>query len=302
MTGGGAGFDQIDYSPGGRELDVEIFHFSDLRRRVPSEEILALYRYSFHTLILVTEGEVTQVVDFQPVACRAGSLIVLRPGQLHSFGDDASWDGWMVLFRAEFLPSETQTISDLLPVLGLDRLPDHLSLAAPDLRAVNEAIARMQEDAVGEASIKDIHALLRHQLCALLLRLVILQDRRTDTDGEHRPSVQRYARFRKLVEQNYSQWHQVSAYAHALSCTEKSLTRASLETTGQGAKSVITDRIVLEAKRVLVHTDRPVYLVAQDLGFAEATNFTKFFKRETGLSPNEYRESANKDLNAVRNP
>lgn len=290
MTKSPTKLDQLNYRPSGRELDVEIFHFSDLRRRVSSEQILALYHYSFHTLICVTEGAVTQVVDFQPVHCAAGSLLVLRPGQVHTFGSIEGWDGWMVLFRAEFLPSETQTTADLLPVLSLDRLPDHLSLSAADFAAVNEAIARMQEDATGVALPKDLHALLRYELCALLLRLSILQDRHMDISTARSPGVQRYARFRRLVEQNYAGWHQVSAYATALGCTEKSLTRAALEATGQSAKSVIMARIALEAKRLLVHTDRPIYLIAEGLGFEEATNFGKFFKRETGFTPIGFRQ------------
>jgi AraC-like DNA-binding protein len=282
--------DQLNYRPSGRELDVEIFHFSDLRRRVSSAQILALYHYSFHTLICVTEGTVTQVVDFQPVNCAAGSLLVLRPGQVHSFGSDEGWDGWMVLFRAEFLPSETQTTADLLPVLGLDRLPDHHSLSAADFDAVSEAIARMQQDAASAALPKDLHALLRYELCALLLRLAILQDQHMGTDITRSPGMQRYARFRRLVEQNYAGWHQVSAYAAALGCTDKSLTRAALEATGHSAKSIITARIALEAKRLLVHTDRPIYLIAEGLGFEEATNFAKFFKREADLTPIAFRQ------------
>lgn len=282
--------DQLNYRPSGRELDVEIFHFSDLRRRVSVEQILALYHYSFHTLICVTEGTVTQMVDFQQVPCAAGSLLVLRPGQVHSFGSDEGWDGWMVLFRAEFLPSETQTNADLLPVLGLDRLPDHLSLSKADFAAVNEVIARMQQDAASAARPKDLHALLRYELCALLLRLAILQDQHMGAEVTRSPGLQRYARFRRLVEQNYAGWHQVSDYAAALGCTEKSLTRAALEATGQSAKNVIAARIALEAKRLLVHTDRPIYLIAEGLGFEEATNFAKFFKREADLTPIAFRQ------------
>ena len=281
--------DQLEYRPHGRELDVEVFLFSELRRRVARAEILALYHYSFHTLICVTEGDVTQLVDFQPVVCSAGSLLVLRPGQVHSFGSDEGWDGWMVLFRGEFLPSETQTTADLLPALGLDRLPDHLALSAADFHAVSEVITRMQLDATIESVPKDVHALLRYQLCALLMRLTILQDRQVGAPDARTPGVQRFARFRKLVEQNYAGWHQVSAYAAALACTEKSLTRAALEATGQSAKSVIATRIALEAKRLLVHTDRPIYLIAEGLGFEEATNFAKFFRREAGCTPIAFR-------------
>lgn len=282
--------DQLEYRPQGRELDVEVFLFSELRRRVARAEILALYHYSFHTLICVTEGEVTQLVDFQPVTCSAGSLLVLRPGQVHSFGSDEGWDGWMVLFRAEFLPSETQTTADLLPALGLDRLPDHLSLSTGDFQAVSEVITRMRVDAASDASPQDVHALLRYQLCSLLLRLTVLQDQHVGTVVARTPGVQRFAKFRRLVEQNYAGWHQVSAYAAALGCTEKSLTRAALEATGQSAKSVIMARIALEAKRLLVHTDRPIYLIAEGLGFEEASNFAKFFKRETGFPPLGFRQ------------
>ncbi len=196
----------------------------------------------------------------------------------------------MVLFRAEFLPSETQTTADLLPALGLDRLPDHLSLSTGDFQAIGEVITRMRVDAAIDALPKDVHALLRYQLCALLMRLAILQDRHVGAPDARSLGVQRFAKFRRLVEQNYAGWHQVSAYAAALGCTEKSLTRAALEATGQSAKSVITARIALEAKRLLVHTDRPIYLIAEGLGFEEATNFGKFFKREAGLAPLQFRQ------------
>lgn len=285
-----AKLDQLEYRPQGRALDVEVFLFSELRRRVTRAKILSVYHYSFHTLVFVTEGEVTQMVDFQPVTCSAGSLLVLRPGQVHSFGSDEGWDGWMVLFRAEFLPSQTQTTDDLLPIVGLDRLPDHLSLSIEDFQVVSEAIVRMGVDAASHAASRDVHALLRYQLSALLLRLSILQKQHEERAPTRTAGMQRFAKFRKLVEQNYARWHQVSVYAAALGYTEKSLTRAALEVAGQSAKSVITSRIALEAKRLLVHTDQPVYLVAAGLGFAEATNFGKFFRRETGFTPFAFRK------------
>ena len=81
----------------------------------------------------------------------------------------------------------------------------------------------------------------------------------------------------------------MGSYADMLGCTEKSLTRAAREASGLNAKAVIAARIVLEEKRLLTHTDRPIYLIAEGLGFAEATNFAKFFRRETGLTPVKFR-------------
>lgn len=280
----------FSYRPHGHALDIEIFQVSDLRQRTSAAEIRAPHRYTFHLLVCVTQGEVTQWVDFLPVDCAPGSLLVLRPGQVHRLGDSQEWDGWMVLFRSEFLPSEAQTTDDLLPALGLDRLPEHMVLARSDFDATHEAIARMRQDATRAAPPKDIHALLRYQLRALILRLSILHEQKTGAEAARSQGLQRFVRFRRLVEQNYAGWHQVSSYADALGCTEKSLTRAAQEASGQNAKSIIVARITLEAKRLLAHTDRPIYQIAEALGFAEATNFAKFFKQETGVTPAGFRE------------
>jgi AraC-like DNA-binding protein len=277
------------YQPQGRELDIEVFRVSDLRQRTSASEIRAPHRYDFYMLVCVTRGHTTQSVDFQPVPCSPGSLLVLRPGQVHGLGDGQDWDGWLVLFRSEFLPSGAQTIADLRPVLGLDQLPEHVLLAPADFLATDETIARMCQDATRTAPPQDIHALLHHQLSAVVLRLCIVDDHRMAAEAPRSQGLQRFVRFRKLVEHNFMRWHQVANYADALGCTEKSLTRAAQEASGQNAKVIIAARITLEAKRLLAHTDRPIYLIAEGLGFAEATNFAKFFRRETGLTPMGFR-------------
>lgn len=280
---------RLGYRPYGSPLDIEIFPFDALRRRASGPRIGAIHRYDFHMLVCVTEGAVRQVIDFEPAECAAGSLLVLRPGQVHSFGTEAGWEGWLVLFRAEFLPSASESVSELLPTLGLDRLPDQMLLPSEDLEAATEAMRRMHRDASGDVPPKELNALLRYELCALLLRLTVLHDRRQGTEAAGRRGLQRFAEFRRLLEQNHARWHQVAQYADALGCTEKSLTRAAQEASGRTAKAVITQRIALEAKRLLSHTDRPVYLVAEGLGFDEATNFAKFFRREAGETPLQFR-------------
>lgn len=102
-------------------------------------------------------------------------------------------------------------------------------------------------------------------------------------------ALQRFERFRQTVEQRFATWHQVADYAHQLGCTEKTLTRAAMAAVGMSAKVFIASRINLEAKRLLAHTDLPVALIADKLGFDEATNFSKFFKRDTGCTPAEFR-------------
>ena len=93
------------------------------------------------------------------------------------------------------------------------------------------------------------------------------------------------------MEKHFAKWHQVADYAQQLGCLEKSLTRAAMAAVGMSAKAFISSRINLEAKRLLVHTGLPVAVIAENLGFDEATNFIKFFKREVGFTPAEFRRA-----------
>ena len=114
----------LSYQPEGLyPLDLEIFRVSDLRQRVGGEALASTYRYAFPTLIFVTQGTCLHLVDFEHVRCGPGSVLVLRPGKAHSFGDTQDWDGWMVLFRPEFLWAAAPAAQAQAPIDGLDGLP-----------------------------------------------------------------------------------------------------------------------------------------------------------------------------------
>ena len=101
--------------------------------------------------------------------------------------------------------------------------------------------------------------------------------------------MRRFKQFRQLVEERLGQWHRVGDYAARMGCTEKSLGRAVAAAAGTTAKAFIAARITLEAKRLLAHTSLSVAAIADKLGFDEPTNFGKFFRREAGCTPVEFR-------------
>lgn len=291
-SGGIAGNDDIQYlgyhPQAPYQLDLEIFTVCDLRRR-GKEAVRTTHRYEFHTLVCVTQGECTQMVDFKSISCSPGSVLVLRPGQAHNYGRDDDWDGWNVLFRPEFVLPVATAPRDLKPAVDLDRLPEHIVLSGNELQTVTDSIQQIRKDTLIDAPLDDLNAMLRHQLYALLARLNILQGRQRANDPVISPALQRFKHFQQLVEGRFAQWHQVTDYAGQLGYTVKSLARAVEAAVGMTGKSFIAARINLEAKRLLVHTDLSVAAIAHKLGFEEATNFSKFFKRETGCAPVEFR-------------
>lgn len=272
--------------------DLEVFRISELRRRSDRAAVRRTYRYECHMLVCVTHGQCVQLVDFTPVSCRAGAFLALRPGQAHNFGRDERWDGWIVLFRPEFLLPSLLPSRELEIAFNFARLPQFVNLRGGDLQRATSSIERMRGDACLDAPQEDVHALLRYQLYALMTWLVVIDDRRRVDEIPPTRALLRFARFQSLVEQRYAEWSQVDVYAKRLGCTERSLTRASTEAVGVSAKAYISARIHLEAKRLLAHTDLPVGVIAERLSFDETTHFSKFFRREAGCTPTEFRRRA----------
>jgi hypothetical protein len=181
-------------------------------------------------LLYVTRGECTQLIDFKSAKCKPGSMLVLRPGQAHRFGVEQDWDGWIVLFRPEFIPtpqpgphSADSKLEGLAP-----GFPDYLALHEHEQRIVTDAIAQMKEDSHIAAPAAAVNALLRHQLYALLLRLSIAHGGRDSELDVTSNSAERFRAFQQLVESNFAKWHQVAQYTSRLGCSGKTLTRAAV--------------------------------------------------------------------------
>ncbi len=240
-------------------------------------------------LICVTHGQCTQLIDFKPVSCQPGALLIVRPGQAHNFGQDKNWNGWIVLFRPEFLLPTLSLPGNIKLSFDFEKLSEFLSLNADELCRASDSICRMHEDSLTGTS-ENIQILLRYQLYALVTWLGVIHDQQNVQDALYSRSLLRFTRFQKTVEQHFTEWRQVSDYARDLGCTEKSLTRATSAIAGVSAKMFISERINLEAKRLLAHTCLPVGVIAIKLGFEEATHFSKFFRRETGFTPSVFRQ------------
>jgi AraC-like DNA-binding protein len=122
-----------------------------------------------------------------------------------------------------------------------------------------------------------------------LIRLHLVHAGATQFERLEAVVLKRFRRYRIAVEREYRRWHSVAQYAKHLGCSQKSLSRATIEVAEMSAKSMLTQRIVLEAKRLLAHSALPVAAISDELGIDEATNFVKFFRRETGMTPGAFR-------------
>jgi len=135
--------------------------------------------------------------------------------------------------------------------------------------------------------------LRRHLLSVLLLWLERWNDAGDREEAASESSAIRLQhRFARLLETDFTEHHDAAHYADALAVPQTALSRALTQMTGRGTKELITDRVMLEAARLLRFTDLTVQEVARRVGFDDPLYFSRAFKRRYGEAPMAYRALA----------
>jgi AraC-like DNA-binding protein len=201
-------------------------------------------------------------------------LLRIRPGQVQALNTRSDFDASLVLSRV------TESAAD--PWFPGDQPYRDLSLESMALaESLIEGLRHLQV----AFSASEAESRLMVALFGALAALFDATGR--DGTATHLPDV--YVAFRRAVEADLAWSHDVSHHARRLGYSARTVSRACQAATGQSAKRVLDDRIVLEAKRLLVHTDLPAAAISAELGFSEPTNFTKFFARNVGRLPSQFR-------------
>ncbi len=281
--------------PPGYDLAVEVLSIAELRRRGSPEHFRRSQRPTFYLLLAVTRGRTRHRLDFTALPARPGTWLLVRPGQVQRFDFRRPWDGLLVVFRPELLPPSGGAAGagwrDIAARVA--RLRSPVALSPADHRLCCAAVRRIARDARRAESTDDRNVLMLHELCALLLRIELAARRvvpppRADSAARHASELA------DLVERELGGRRQVGWYARRLGVSARTLNRATERVAGRTVKQLVDERIVLEAKRLLVHTSLAVDAVAERLGFDDPSNFVKYFRRLAGTTPSALRNRERK--------
>ncbi len=266
----------------GQEFPIEVVLLSELRARRMDIDITAPTRHNFYVLVFVTRGEGAHWVDFTRHALRAGDVLQVRPDQVHAFDGASRHEALLLVFRPEMIP-EPQVM----------RLAVHLSQpvhleprAFAFLVEVLELILRM-EQLPERLRLASMASGLLQAVIAGLDDLYSLPGDSPPTPARQR-ALELMHRFEQILHQRGGR-RSLAEYAGQLHATTRTVARACHLVRGVSPKKLIDRCLVLEAKRKLILGDHAVEEIAFDLGFSEATNFVKFFKRVAGQTPEAFR-------------
>ena len=268
----------------GRASPIEVARVSELRLRKLDHSIYQPARLDFHLIQFVVAGGGRHWSDFESVELRAGDLLHIRPRQVHAFDRGSDHEALMIFFTPNALAQAH------LPA-PVRWEPNTVLRPAADDFAVLISMLEAQAALDRRAVALDSGAVAPHLLAAILegLANVARSQRAGGSVAEVRAEEMVHA-LERLLDQHHASSRSAAWYAKELHVTERSLGRACQRVRGLSPKRLIDLRVILEAKRWLSTSSKTVEAVGLGLGFSEATNFVKFFRRMVGETPEAFRQ------------
>jgi AraC family transcriptional activator of pobA len=246
------------------------------------------HRHDYHELVWVRSGSGRHRLDGEPVPVRPQTITLIGRGQVHVFERAEAIRGAVVRFGEEVVAGASQRAAPGWLLAGRGGR----TVAVPDgaedrLEGVIAALA----DEVAQPPDARSAELQRHLVSVLLLWIERWYDAaRTERREADDDDVQLHRRFSRVVEADFARHHDAGHYADALRVPAAALSRALTNVTGRSTKELVTDRVMLEAARLLRYTDLTVGEVAHAAGFADPLYFSRAFKRQLGEAPMAYRD------------
>lgn len=239
-----------------------------------------IHRADFYHLIWVKEGHLSLIVDFQSVKLKSNEAYLIAPRQVCHFCLEACPEAYSLLFVSEFLgelPSDAQLLHQILSA----SLLRHQAIPLGDL-PTESLIWHIIHELNNQ---NDAYQLI---IARSTLRILLAKVARELPHVANSSSDLAW-RFINEVEIHYQHLTNVTDYLPLLMTQDKPLAQATRLTIGMTPKKYIDQRRLLEIKRLLVYSQLSIKEIAFALGFDEPTNFNKFFRKHTSISPNEFR-------------
>jgi AraC family transcriptional regulator, transcriptional activator of pobA len=247
------------------------------------------HRHDFYQIFWLIRGERLFSIDFDRFPVRAPSLVFVPPGAVHTFGTLESTSGYMLSFQQDFLEAQGHTIDLFQDCPAFD--PAHFLAVLQVTPPAETRVTHCMEQIFAEFSAKQQGY---QTATAALLRLLFVEICRARANHIVPSSFQKYssltARFLRKLHSRPYQIASASEISRFLGVSRSWLNQLVRKETGRNLTEHLQSRLMLESKRLLAHSDLNISEIAYQLGFEDASYFTRLFRQIVQVRPSEFRE------------
>jgi AraC-like DNA-binding protein/quercetin dioxygenase-like cupin family protein len=252
------------------------------------------HRHDHYEVIFISTGKGNCYIDFQLTPIHPPCLHLVAPWQIHHWAPDCTVEGFVLSFYDEFLSTGDADMEHLyhLDLFNRTERKDWLELS----KNQNETVDKLFQSILDETSLgeKCQSSILKAYLHILMENIHRWSPLPTTSSRSMHPSGNLVHRFYHLVTQQALECREVRVYAKKLNVSHTYLSDLVKATTNKTPGELIRNYVVMEAKRLLMYTECSIKEICYRLQFEDPSYFGRFFRRETGISPGQYRTQTRK--------
>ena len=254
----------------------------DFVSRIETETIVP-HLHDFEELIIITEGGLEHFVDFTVEEVNAPAVCYISMGKTHKLLPKSDLRGWVINYKNEFVPeSNLHFYSNFLTSASIPMqegacLNRYTSLC----EIINAEYVLEQPDLTT----------IRHLLQALISMIEAERKRNIPVDNASKATqITTFNSFLKILEDNFRRDEGVSFYANKMNMTERNLNIICRNNFQKSVSEIIETRKLIEAKQLLLHSEKTISEIGFDIGYNEKSYFTRVFHNKLGITPSRFRE------------
>lgn len=246
------------------------------------EEVAQSHRDGGYSFIIQEKGTTHIEIDFRKHEIKAPAVIYIHPGQVHRVIDfENATISSCIITPENIQPEYLKLLEELAPANALPLSSETLSIITASAALCIRLFEQKQEK---------LYAAILKEGCNTLIALVVSQYLAGTTPMEQRSRAEEITKaFKLALEQHFTTIKSPMAYAGSLNISTPYLNECVRTTTGHPVSHHIQQRVILEAKRLLYHSNKSVKEIAAELGYDDYSYFTRLFVKLAGITPAAFR-------------
>jgi len=245
------------------------------------------HRHDEEELIIITNGNLEHFIDFQLEEVAAPAVCYVPQGKLHKLMPRIGMEGWVITYKNEFIPDSELSFyskfatSSAIPLTGgtcMNRFSTLCELIHGEFSHSNRNMTT-----------------INHLLKALIT--MILTERKTNLPNEvslKSNQQNTFQTFLRILEENFRRPEGVQFYADKLNMSTRNLNLICKNNFDKSVSEIIETRKLIEAKQLLINSDKTVSEIGYELGYNEKSYFTRVFHQKMGVTPTDFRDKTTK--------
>ncbi len=288
-------FKEIKFDKSTSGFQFDIANFEDILKLTPTDHNqYEFHKISFYAVLIITENSGAYNLNFKDYQYKKGTLFTIRKDNIHKFYESKG-KGILLVFTENFIVNYSNQLETAKTFLLFNEM-----LASPKLQLnkgeFDEIITLIDLIKKEYFEVKDDYSanIIRKfvQIAVTKLFRIKSKDNIVFDDQKY---LTMFLQFQSLVEKECFNHKKVSFYAREMGVTSKTLNNVTQSIIHQSAKALINEVVIIQSKRLIINSPASLTEIAYQVGFKEPTNFFKYFRKNTGVSPSQFRVSCQTD-------